>query len=844
MTTITMQKIPGKPSKALLGKLTACALSLPALSFAQAQPEDSELAQNQQAPAIEEIVTVGSARGATMQESTIAVTAIDEEALTKINTPGNISDVLRAVPGITIETSGNSDFNLLTRGFPQNFSPAGNIYVQLREDGLPILEQPLFVDPQYFSGGHGLRSVEAVRGSTAGIWGTNSPGALVNFVTKEGGPDTEGEFSVTTGPQGLFDLKSHISGPIERFDDTYYSFSANYVYDEGVRDRDYFPLNKGGEIFGNIIKEFDRGRVKFSAKWKDKIAHQTRPGLVSFSSDSGFSETPYYDIKEDNFVLNDFDRYSVPTQGGGTQERELSNGNHVDFYYVGGELEYDLTDTWKSTTKVRYTSGSVSTDIDINLFLTPVLDVAQSAMDQVGADSFRVETTFGPKEVWTEEQIRAGELGPDGLFSDDILIAWDWENDNFFLHQQFDHVTDRNSFSGAFYFSHFTRDRVGQFHRPFREAVGSPRTLDLIMIRDGEEFGATKNGFLQFNTNNRDEKSEQTVMAGIFEDEFQVTDKLDITASLRIEFKDVFENEARFEAVDLDGNPDTLYDNSFLQKSGEFVTLEDDFMNESWTLAANYQFTPDLGLFVRYSDLFLSRTIQDYTEKDSVSQVNEAVPDQNVDMTEIGFKYYADDFDVFATAFYAELEGIPFNRFEQNADGTIVETQTFGGSESYGLELTSSYRFSDRFSLDASFAYLDAEYVDTFVCCDADDLSIDVSGNQIIRQPEINFRLTPTFSITDNLEFYTAIQYFDERPGNEANTVFFDAYTNVDLGLTWRSDNGFYAKAQVINALDAEGQQEGSVQEGNQIGVNVQDQLTLGRFIPGVQGQLTLGYSF
>lgn len=841
---VTIQKPVKKPSKALLSTAVACTLGLPSFLHAQTQTEES--ARNEPALIMEEVVTIGSARGSTLQQSTIAVSSIDEEALDKISMPGNISDVLRAVPGITIETSGNSDFNLLTRGFPQNFSPAGNIYVQLREDGLPILEQPLFVDPLYFSGGHGLKRVEAVRGSTAGIWGTNSPGALVNFVTKEGGPQTEGEVSFTAGPQGLFDLNSHISGPLELFgrNDTYYSLSANYVYDDGIRDRDLFPLNKGGEIFGNIVKDFDRGRVKFSAKWKDTIAHQTRPGIVSFSSDDGFSETPHFDIREDNFVLNDFDRYSLPLKGGGTQERDLSDGNHVDFFYVGGELEYELNDSWKSTTKVRYTSGSVSTDIDINLFLTPVLDVAENAMDQVGADSFRVETTFGPEQIWTEDEIRAGAFTPQGLFSDDILITWDWDSDNFLLHQQFDNITEKNSFSAAFYFSYFTRDRVGQFHRPFREAVGSPRTLDLIMIRGGEEFPVTKNGFLQFNTNNRDEKSEQLIMAAIFEDEFQLTENLDITASLRIEFRDVFENEARFEAVDLDGNPDTLYDNSFLQKSGEFVTLEDEFFNDSWTLAANYQFTPDFGVFVRYSDLFLSKTIQDFTERNSVAEVDAAVPVQTVDMAEIGFKYYARDFEVFATIFYAELDGIPFNRFEQNDDGTIVETRTFGGSESYGLELTSFYQLSDWLSIDASLAYLEAEFVDTFVCCNADGLSIDVSGNQIIRQPELNFRITPTLKITDNLEFYAAIQYFDERPGNEANTVFFDEYTNVDLGLTWRGNSGFYATAQVINALDAKGQQEGSVQEGNQIGVNVEDQLTLGRFIPGVQGQLTLGYKF
>jgi outer membrane receptor protein involved in Fe transport len=789
----------------------------------------------------EVIMVVGSGRPRPAEEATIAVSALAADKLDRISTRSNPAEALKAIPGITIETSGNSDFNLMSRGFPQNFSPAGNIYVQIREDGLPILENPLFVDAQYFSSGPGLERVEGVRGSTAGIWGTNSPGALINFIMKEGDDDFEGQANFTYGPQGLYNFQSNISGPLADYDDLYYSLSANYIYDKGVRERQLFPLNEGGEIFGNIVKNFDAGRLKLSAKIKDVTAHQVRSGIVDYSNERGFTERPEYDIRKDNFVVNDLDRYSLPQPGGGALERNFSDGNSVGFYYVGAELELDLTDQLTSTTLMRYTEGDVSTDIDINLGNSSIRDFADGIKSQIGADTYRVEYLTGGGRVFNEADV--DEIGGNGLYAGgNVFITWDWDNTNFFLQEKLDYETEDNFFSGAVYLSRFTRNRKGQFSTLFHEAKGNPRSLQLIMERDGEDIVVTNNGFAQYSTNNRDEESKSLVAALILEDEYQVSEKLAISGSFRYEYKDISNNEARFAPVDLDGNPDTFYDNAYLAPTGKFVYVEDSFSETAYSVAASYQFTEEFGMFARYSDLFLSKTVQDYIERDSVDDVT--TPTQDIDMLELGFKYYTRNFGLFATLYAAELNGIPDNQFVADSDGNITTVTTFGGSKSKGLELTANYVFNDQLTVDLTTTLLNAEYDNTFVE-DADGISIDVTGKQVIRQPKVNVRITPVWQINDNLEAFAAYQYFGDRTGNELGNVEFDAYTLLDLGLTWYSDGGdFFIKGEVINALDEAGQQEGAVQTRNITGSNDVTEITLGRFTSGISAQVTFGLSF
>ncbi|PCJ41010.1 MAG: hypothetical protein COA99_09210 [Moraxellaceae bacterium] len=786
-----------------------------------------------------ELVETGFARAKILNKSTISITALNTEELNRISITSNPAEVLKAIPGISVETSGNSDFNLMTRGFPQNFSPAGNIYMQLQEDGLPILENPLFVDPQYFSSGLGLARVEVVRGSTAGIWGTNSPGGLVNFITKEGGDEHVAKLLFTYGIDGLYQYEGHVSGPLANFDDVFYSLSGKYLEDDGVRSRDKWPLNSGGEIFGNIVKELKWGKLKISGKYKDKRAHQVRPGIVSFSSDSGFSELPEYDIREDNFVVNDFDHYSIPQPDGGSDHRNLRDGNHVRFYYVGAKLDIELTDWLHSTTQARYTSGQVSTDIDINLSNRSIQEYADEIKEQIGADTYRVQYLFDSDRVFTEENV--DQVGGNGLWAPGVHITWDWDNSNIFLKQQFDAISEENVFSLAVYFSNFKRQRSGQFHNLFHEARGNPQSLDLIMVRNGEDIAVTDNGFAAYSTNNRDEDVESTVLALILEDEYSLTDRVDLSGAFRYENKDISNTERKFETVDLDQDPDTIYNNNYLAPTGEISIIEDEFSDTAYSFGINYQIDTSVDVFGRYSNLFLSRTEQDYLGLSDIAEVDKTT--RTIEMYELGLKYFTRKTQFFSTLFFAQLRGIPFSQLQEDSKGNIVEHVRTGGSESLGLEISAYHHFNEQFNIDLTATWLDATYVDTFVCCDSNDLSIDVSGKQVIRQPEFNIRITTVWNINRYLEAYTVVQYFSERQGNETNTVEFDAYAMVDIGLKFEKES-FYVKALVINVLDEAGQQEGSVQEGNKIGESIQNEITLGRFTHGITAQISIGYKF
>ncbi len=103
-------------------------------------------------------------------------------------TPRNTAELFRSLPGIRIEaTSGEGNANITIRGLP--LADGGSRYVQIQEDGLPIVE---FGDIAFgnadvlFRSDVTIGNVEAVRGGSAAIFASNSPGGVINMITKDG----------------------------------------------------------------------------------------------------------------------------------------------------------------------------------------------------------------------------------------------------------------------------------------------------------------------------------------------------------------------------------------------------------------------------------------------------------------------------------------------------------------------------------------------------------------------------------------------------------------------------------------------------------------------------------
>ena len=173
---------PALPMALRATALAASLSLLPALALAQAQPKDAEDTLN-----LNRVVVTGTSTGASKMKQSVSISSLEADQIFKL-APTNAAEILRSIPGVRSESSGGEgNANLTVRGVP--ISAGGARYVQFQEDGLPIL---LFGDiafgtaDQFLRTDYNLSHLEVIRGGSASTLATNSPGGIVNFISKTG----------------------------------------------------------------------------------------------------------------------------------------------------------------------------------------------------------------------------------------------------------------------------------------------------------------------------------------------------------------------------------------------------------------------------------------------------------------------------------------------------------------------------------------------------------------------------------------------------------------------------------------------------------------------------------
>ena len=119
-------------------------VSIPLLTqaaYAQATAVAADAGPSQEQPAAqasEEIIVTAVARGTNRLDSSVTTSSISSESLVQL-APRTSGELLRNLPGIRVEASGgDGNANISVRGLP--VASGGSKFLQLQEDGLPILE--------------------------------------------------------------------------------------------------------------------------------------------------------------------------------------------------------------------------------------------------------------------------------------------------------------------------------------------------------------------------------------------------------------------------------------------------------------------------------------------------------------------------------------------------------------------------------------------------------------------------------------------------------------------------------------------------------------------------------
>jgi iron complex outermembrane receptor protein len=245
--TQTLQADPAKRRRRLAGlasSVSVIALGLPAAALAQ------------NAVSLEEVVVTAQKRSQRLQEVPVAVTALTADTLTA-NRIVSVRDLGTVVPNLQVRTvvGGNNLPGYTMRGlFTLGSAPGTDKGVAIYVDGvyLGAFGGSIFELAE-------IERVEVLRGPQGTLFGRNSTGGAISFITRE----PSGEFGAKlTGTVGNYD-QLRFSGRVDLPQVGPFSASLTYLHSERRGDL----RNLGAGAVWDFTRAFGRPQTYTSPKW-------------------------------------------------------------------------------------------------------------------------------------------------------------------------------------------------------------------------------------------------------------------------------------------------------------------------------------------------------------------------------------------------------------------------------------------------------------------------------------------------------------------------------------------------------------------------------------------------
>jgi iron complex outermembrane receptor protein len=158
---------------------------------------------------VEEITVTARKMEEGLQETPVAVSAFRSEELAEQGVR-NLQDISALVPNLTLKEGTYKGSNITIRGVGQRD------IASFLDPGVGV-----YVDGVYMARGHGtlvstldVERIEVLRGPQGTLYGKNSVGGAVNFVTKKPGPDFEASGDIRWGNYDTLDGRVIVNVPL------------------------------------------------------------------------------------------------------------------------------------------------------------------------------------------------------------------------------------------------------------------------------------------------------------------------------------------------------------------------------------------------------------------------------------------------------------------------------------------------------------------------------------------------------------------------------------------------------------------------------------------------------
>lgn len=756
------------------------------------QPSPSDAADDKPAP--RQAFNTGVARARDALDTAISTSTITDGEITKI-APRSLADLARLIPGIRAEAGNGERGNSYTvRGLP--LVSDGSKYIQLQENGLPVLEfgDFLALGPDSFMRiDSNLAGVQAIRGGSASTFASNAPGGIINLIDKTG--DVEG--GSIMGTTGLdyqsyrvdMDYGAHLSDTIR------FHIGGFYRSGEGPRKTGYNAYH-GGQVKLNVTKDFTGGYIRFYAKLLDDTVplYATVPVLVSGSNDSPkLSDPAGFSVNSDTLLSRNITSLPFLDVDNKLVRSDLHDGAHFKSTTLGFEGKFDVGG-WTINNRFRYSDNSGRV-------------MALTVLAQMPAAY--VAATFGGNGIRYVNGPNAGKtvVGGNGLLSANLATRIDADDlsdvtNDLRASRVWDVEGGKLTVTGGFYHADQTMHFSWLQDTYIQDVVGGGNSALVDITRNGTPI--TYGGVLMLGVPNgygfkRIYSTDYAVNAPYGSFNFQ-KGPLAVGASVRYDYGAVRGSIQRDSAataglVDLngDGVPDHY---AAFTPTTPALPVHYDYHYWSYSISANYRMAENYSLFLRYSrgaragaDRILFSTAISPVDGSLVSKSAAYDP---VRQLEGGFKFRTPSVTAYLTGFLANVDETNTQINTSSSGSTQLELVS-RSYRAYGAEFEGSWRHGP-FSVNAGATWTHAEIT-------KDAAHPDYVGHTPRHQAALVYQFVPQFE-SGPFTVGASIVGTTKSYAQDVNKLRLPAYTTVGTFVQFRPVEQVTLSLNVSNLFD------------------------------------------
>lgn len=768
-------------------------------------------------------------------EAPLAITVVTADTISS-QAPRSVAELFKMIPGIYAESSGGESHNNI---FPRGvFSSGGYRYTALLEDGLPVISasELQFTSADNFTRlSNWIERIEALRGGTSGLFTTSAAINTVNFISRQGSRELQGEAKLEVGDYGLLRHDIWVSGPLGK--NTTYALGGFYRVSDGLRDPGY-TADRGGQLAGNLKHTFADGRGHFGVSFKllDDRTTFMLPIPLTGTLKNPRSIPGGPSLKNSAAASNDIRITRLPANAAGLHDIDLADGMQAKVAYLGTEFEISLGNGLTLQNRNRLTHIDKSWNANPFGTATPLQTLANTLATSGNTTPGQFAAALGANgnhafrltEVSTGRVVAANAAAAAGLNRNGLgIINQIWSTssvfDNFQNDLRFIHAFNdkKTTLSVGGYFSILKNKIFWQGVNALIDVSPSYKRLDLSFVNatTGADIGKyTHNGLTNIGSFNfRDTDTEEKDLSVYFNAEHKIG-SLTLDGGVRYTKLDYNWSQTGTVNVDLNAPGGTLPAlRNVALYSGATTAGSVDNSGATSTLGAHYQFNRSLAAFARYSyspRFHSADQAIGFQNRAAMLALGNSNPNEKITQYEVGLKLATRRASLYLTAFQMEQANLANNDFTIDpATSLAIFTTRLMELKSRGVELETQWSPFNGLRLDLRGVVQDPKIQRGSVQNPSTGQPLSIAGKIPTRVPRTygSLGVSYDFPITDWGTFGVAAtyKYTGERPAALDNIAMMSAYGEVAAGMSFTARNGFTYRLQAQNLFDQEGLTEG-----------------------------------